>query len=224
MLRPINRRAPRLYSGDSVLPKVPRQTDCYMATQCPGFTAEERQKTFAEMARVFGFDGAVEYFKTTHDDLQLGITPIGVRPAFFFLCCSQYSDTTHLKPDYPPPDADLRVARIGDSPLAILYHTTYPAAVKRLGPLMWTFYIGLNGHGQESIMLEAEREKRGVRLWALDVKGQWQEFTLFQVLLSTRVRIEYPPDLRRPMERRMVELIFPAEPSKLGPIPVQLLL
>jgi hypothetical protein len=90
---------------------------------------------------------------------------------------------------------------------------------------MWTFYIGFRGRGEGSIMLEAERATRGIRLFALNMEEEWQEFTLFQVPGSTRVRIEYAPDLTNTSpKRRSVELVFPAVPPTQGPIPVQQLL
>ncbi|KAJ7050419.1 hypothetical protein C8F01DRAFT_1264095 [Mycena amicta] len=185
---------------DLAVAKVPKQTDAYIAAQCPGFTKQEREKTFADLVAACGFDGAIAFFKNNQDVIELGITPVGA--------------------ERPPSNADLRVARIRDSPLAVFYHTTYPPALQHRGPLMWTFYIGLNGCGKESIMLEEERAERGISLWTVNMTNQWQQFTLFQVPPSTRVRVEYPLDLRTSHERRTVELVFPDE----HPVPVQPLL
>ncbi|KAJ7862567.1 hypothetical protein B0H13DRAFT_1899999 [Mycena leptocephala] len=103
--------------------------------------------------------------------------------------------------------------------------TMYPPAHQHAAALMWTFNIGFSGQGQGSILREADRATRGIRLFALNMEEEWQEFTLFQVPASTRVRIEYAPDLMSTSpKRRSVELVFPAVPPTQGPVPVQQLL
>ncbi|KAJ7478772.1 hypothetical protein B0H11DRAFT_1916458 [Mycena galericulata] len=208
MSSPVERSArPQLFRG--VLPSIPKETDTYITAQWPQAAEEERKQIFHKTATSFGgaqrgFAAAVEYFKTAYYDLLLGVTPLG--------------------PDRPPPNAALREARVDDSPLAVFYHSTYPPALQHAAPFMWTFYIGLQGQ-ERSIMLKAEREKRGIRLLALNMEEEWQEFTLFQVPASTRVRIEYAPYLTSTSpKRRTVELVFPAVPPTQGPIPVQQLL
>ncbi|KAJ6562894.1 hypothetical protein B0H10DRAFT_2116830 [Mycena sp. CBHHK59/15] len=210
MSSPVERSArPQQFRGGSLLPSVPKETDSYIAAQWPQATEEERKKIFHNTVASFGaqrgFTPAVECFKTAHHDLLLGVTPLG--------------------PDRPLTNAVLREARVGDSPLAVFYHSTYPPALQHAAPLMWTFYIGFRGRGEGSIMLEAERATRGICLFALNMEEEWQEFTLFQVPASTRVRIEYAPDLTSTSpKRRSVELVFPAVPPTQGPIPVQQLL
>ncbi|KAJ7269282.1 hypothetical protein B0H12DRAFT_30804 [Mycena haematopus] len=130
----------------------------------------------------------------------------------------------HCSPTAIPPML-FSERRIGDSPLAVFYHSTYPPALQHAGPLLWTFHIGLWGHGEASIMLEAERATRGICLFAMNMDDEWQEFTLFWVPAATSVRIEHAPDLTRTSpERRTIELVFPAVPPTQGPIPVQQLL
>ncbi|KAJ7066397.1 hypothetical protein C8F01DRAFT_1123117 [Mycena amicta] len=177
----------------SVQHELPEGTDCHIASSVPQATAQERKKIFGEAVALFGFADAVEHFKTAHDDLLHGITMAGA-----------------LR---PPANAVVREARIGDSPLAIFYHSTYPSPVQHLAPLQWSFYIGLSGGGVESIMLEAERKARGIRLLALNRKDRWQEFTLFQAPAALRARVEYTTDLSRTSPRRIVELVFPAGPQ-----------
>ncbi|KAJ7057187.1 hypothetical protein C8F01DRAFT_1233609 [Mycena amicta] len=187
---------------------VPPETDLYIAAQWPHLSEQGRVKLFEDTVTAFGgkqhgLMSAFAYFKNAHDVRALGVTPLG--------------------PSRPPANAVLRETRIGDTQLAVFFHPTYPPAIQHLGPLLWTFYIGLYGHGEGSIMLEADRAARGIRLFTPNLQDEWEEFKLFQVTSSTPVRVQYALDFANSpgSDCGFVEIVFPAVPAQQGAIPVQ---
>ncbi|KAJ7890398.1 hypothetical protein B0H13DRAFT_2666015 [Mycena leptocephala] len=107
----------------------------------------------------------------------------------------------------PPPGHILKSVDIG--PLAIFYHSTFPAHLQQGNYFTWNFYIGSIGAGEESIM--PDWSKRGIVVRILGLTGRWEECLILTIRASTRVRISYSDDTRGTTTH---ELVFPPDPSE----------
>ncbi|KAJ7055050.1 hypothetical protein C8F01DRAFT_1259076 [Mycena amicta] len=180
---------------------IPAHLEKFFLAQWPDSTQEYRQSLFDDMANLYGaYDKAVGHFESIRDTLESGAV-IGVRPSFLSLFPRQRV----LQPERPPANSNVKVANIG--PFAIFYHPVWPAHLKNPGPLMFNFYIGWSGQGQDSIMTDWQTQ--GVTVELKDFKDEWVDNSLLVVAPSARIRITHP-------QLGSEELIFPADPRQVN--------
>ncbi|KAJ7782511.1 hypothetical protein DFH07DRAFT_764659 [Mycena maculata] len=79
--------------------------------------------------------------------------------------------------------------------LKVFYHSMFPPSLQNSNPFTWNFYIGVCGHGSESIM--ENWRQRGIVIKILGLTGKWEECNALTVLADTRYPFgEFPSSER----------------------------
>jgi hypothetical protein len=81
----------------------------------------------------------------------------------------------------PPPGADIKTFDV--DVLRVFYHSTHSADPLNPGPFFWNFYIGRQGEGVDSIILDAHKK------YEVKLSDNWVPCYPMVVLPGTRVRI-----------------------------------